>query len=73
MDALADAGLEDDARVEIRECAWCQTPVEPEFAFCPQCGRSMAVVRVYHELVERGIGEREARALLIRAGFEPFS
>jgi Fe-S cluster assembly scaffold protein SufB len=31
------------------------------------------VVRLFRELKERGIDEREARALLIRAGFEPFS
>jgi hypothetical protein len=73
VDALADAGLEDDSRVELRECAWCRTPVEPEFSFCPQCGRATAVVRLFREMVQRGISEREARALLIRAGFEPFS
>lgn len=73
VDALADAGLEDDSKVEVRECAWCQTPVGPEFSFCPQCGRPMAVVRLLREMVERGMPEREARALLIRAGFEPFS
>ena len=53
--------------------AWCRTPIEAEFGFCPQCGRPIAVVRLYQELIERGMAEREARALLIRAGFEPFS
>jgi len=32
----------------------------------------MAVVRLFRELLNRGIEEREARALLLRAGFEPF-
>jgi hypothetical protein len=32
----------------------------------------MAVVRLYRELIERGMDEREARAVLVRAGFEPF-
>ncbi|HYT30228.1 MAG TPA: DUF5319 family protein [Actinomycetota bacterium] len=73
VDALADAGLEPDSRVEVTSCAWCQTPVEPQFAFCPRCGRSLAPVRLYQQLVERGMEEQEARVLLVRAGFEPFS
>ena len=72
VDALADAGLEDSSRVEITSCAWCETPVEAHFAFCPACGRPMAVVRLYRELLERGMDERDVRTLLIRAGFEPF-
>src|SRR6266567_4249257 len=47
--------------------------VEPQFAFCPRCGRSLAPVRLYQQLVERGMEEQEARVLLVRAGFEPFS
>ncbi len=73
VDALADAGLEEETKVDLRACAWCHSPVDPQFSFCARCGRSMAVVRMYQELIERGIDEREARAMLLRAGFEPFS
>lgn len=73
IDALADAGLESATRVEVKGCPWCRVPVEPHYAFCPQCGRPMAVVRLYHELVARGMDEREVRAILLRAGFEPFT
>lgn len=72
VDALAEMGLEESAKVEVTACGWCETPVEPHFSFCPTCGRSMAVVRLYRELLNRGIEEREARSMLIRAGFEPF-
>jgi hypothetical protein len=30
------------------------------------------VIRLYNELLDRGIEEREARTILVRAGFEPF-
>jgi len=70
--ALADAGLEGDSRVEVTACAWCETPVEPHFAFCPRCGKPMAVVRLYRELAARGLGDQDIRTLLVRAGFEPF-
>jgi Fe-S cluster assembly scaffold protein SufB len=29
-------------------------------------------VRLYRELLQRGLDERETRAMLVRAGFEPF-
>ena len=67
------ANLEEGSSVPVTSCPWCETPVEPHFAFCSRCGRSLAVVRLFRELKERGIDEREARALLLRAGFEPFS
>jgi len=73
VDALSDAGLESGPRVEVTSCGWCETPVEPHFAFCPKCGRPMAVLRLYRELLDRGMDERDARAVLLRAGFEPFS
>ncbi len=73
VDALADVGLEEGSRMEITACAWCETPVEQHFAFCPACGRPMAVQRLYRELLGRGMDEREVRSLLVRAGFEPFS
>jgi hypothetical protein len=72
VDALADAGLDGGTAVEVQACPWCETPVEPHFAFCPKCGRPTAPARLLAELVSRGMDEREARALLVRAGFEPF-
>ncbi|HXF36641.1 MAG TPA: DUF5319 family protein [Actinomycetota bacterium] len=72
VDALADTGLEPDRRIEVTRCPWCETPLEDHFAFCPRCGRSLGAIRLYRELVERGMDEREVRALLVRAGFEPF-
>jgi hypothetical protein len=72
VDALADTGLDGGGRVEVTACAWCATPVEPHFTFCPSCGRGLAPVRLLHELMGRGMDEREARALLVKAGFEPF-
>jgi hypothetical protein len=72
VEALADAGIEGDVRVEVTSCPWCETPVEPHFGFCPRCGRPMAVVRLYRELSARGISEHEIRAILVRSGFEPF-
>jgi hypothetical protein len=73
VDALADSGLDDGHRVEVTMCAWCDAPVEAHFAFCPRCGRSMAVLRLYRELLERGLEEREIRTMLVKAGFEPFA
>lgn len=72
VDALADAGLEPTRRVEITQCPWCETVFEPHFQFCPRCGRSLGAIRLLKELLERGIAEREARAMLVRAGYEPF-
>ena len=73
VDALADAGLDNGEAVNVRACPWCETPVEPHFSFCPRCGRGTAPARLLAELVGRGMDEREARALLVRAGFEPFT
>ncbi|HEX2424711.1 MAG TPA: DUF5319 family protein [Actinomycetota bacterium] len=72
IDALADTGLEPDRKLVITRCPWCDTPTDDLFRFCPTCGRSLAAVRIYRELVDRGLEEREVRALLVRAGFEPF-
>jgi hypothetical protein len=72
VDALADTGLQPDRKVEVTSCPWCHTPFGEDFSFCPRCGRSLGVVRLYRELLDRGIEERDARALLVRAGFEPF-
>jgi hypothetical protein len=73
VDALADAGLEGGSRIEVTSCGWCETPIEPHYGFCPQCGRPMAVLRLFQDLLERGMDEHQVRSLLLRAGFEPFS
>jgi hypothetical protein len=72
IDALADTGLEPDRKLVVTRCPWCDTPTDDLFRFCPTCGRSLAAVRIYRELVDRGLEEREVRAMLVRAGFEPF-
>jgi predicted amidophosphoribosyltransferase len=72
IDALADTGLEPDRTIAVGSCPWCQTTFEAHFRFCPRCGRSLGAVRLYHELVAQGMEEREVRALLVRAGYEPF-
>ncbi len=72
LDALVDSGLEPERRIDVSQCPWCETPAEPHFQFCPKCGRSLAAVRIFRELVDRGITERDVRAILVRAGFEPF-
>lgn len=72
IDALTDTGLQPDRRIEVTRCPWCETPCEDFFHFCPRCGRSLAAVRLYRELIDRGLDERDVRALLVRAGFEPF-
>jgi hypothetical protein len=72
VDALADTGLQPENHLELSACPWCQTPADASFRFCPRCGRSLAALHLYGELVERGLDEREVRAILVRAGFEPF-
>lgn len=72
VDALADTGLNGGSAVDVKSCPWCEAPIEAHFAFCPRCGRPTAPARLLVELVRRGMDEREARALLVKAGFEPF-
>ena len=72
IDALTDLGMEPDRRIEVTTCPWCQTPFADEFRFCPRCGRTLATVRLYRELMDRGFDERDVRALLVRVGYEPF-
>ena len=72
VDALADAGLERERRIELASCPWCRTVFAEDHDYCPRCGRSMGPARLYQDLVGRGMEEREVRALLVRAGFEPF-
>jgi hypothetical protein len=73
VDAIADAGLDGEARVRLDACPWCEAKVSDDFGFCPRCGRSLAPARLFRELVERGMQDDEARRLLLRAGFEPFA
>ena len=72
IDALADSGLEVKELVEITRCPWCETPFQEHFRYCPRCGAQLAAVRLYLELLDRGMEERDVRALLVKAGFEPF-
>jgi hypothetical protein len=72
VDAIADHGLEPERRIEVTQCPWCETPFAEDAAYCARCGRSMGTVRLYRELLDRGFEEREVRALLVRAGYEPF-
>jgi len=72
VDALVDTGLEPDRRIAVTRCPWCETPCEEHFLFCPKCGRSLAALRIYRELIDRGMNERDVRAMLVRSGFEPF-
>jgi Family of unknown function (DUF5319) len=72
VDALADTGLDPDRRIELTRCPWCDAPFVEDPSFCPRCGRSMGPVRLYRELTGKGMDERDVRALLVRAGFEPF-
>ncbi|HEY1332445.1 MAG TPA: DUF5319 family protein [Actinomycetota bacterium] len=72
VDALADAGLDPEARFDVRFCPWCKAPCDSSFAYCPACGRALAPARLFAELLERGMPEKQIRALLVRVGFEPF-
>lgn len=72
VDALADSGLEPDRRIDVAECPWCGETLGEAFAFCPRCGRALGAVRLMRLLVDGGMDEREARVLLVRAGYEPF-
>jgi hypothetical protein len=72
VDALADSGLEPERLIEVGACPWCGMTLDDAFAFCPRCGRALGALRLYHELVGGGMDERDARALLVRAGYEPF-
>jgi len=72
VDALSDTGLDPERRIELARCPWCESPFVEDPSFCPRCGRSMGPVRLYQELIAKGMDERDVRALLVRAGFEPF-
>lgn len=72
VDAIADAGIGPDRRSPVAECPWCALAVPAEAVFCARCGRSLAPLRIYRELLARGMADLEARELLLRAGVEPF-
>lgn len=72
VDALSDTGLDPERRIELTRCPWCDAAFVEDPSFCPRCGRSMGPVRLYQELTAKGMDERDVRALLVRAGFEPF-
>jgi hypothetical protein len=48
----------------VRACLWCSTKLEPDY-LCPRAP-DVAVARLYVELVERGLDERDVRAVLTR-------
>lgn len=74
VDAIAESGLGEEHRVAVDACPWCAVPADAASAvFCSGCGRSFAPVRIFRELLERGLPEREVRELLLRAGVEPFA
>ena len=60
------------AIAQITQCPWCETPFDTGYQYCPRCGRQLGAIRLYQELLDRGIEDREARAMLVRAGYEPF-
>lgn len=72
LDALSDTGLDSEHHIEATACPWCRAPLESQFAYCPRCGRAIGVLRIYLELTGRGMDDREVKAMLVRAGFEPF-
>src|SRR5712691_12323706 len=43
VDALVDTGLDGVSVVELSVCPWCDSEVHPHYAFCPACGRPLAV------------------------------
>jgi uncharacterized protein DUF5319 len=72
VDALTDTGLQPGRLIELSQCPWCHTPFDSDSRYCSRCGRSLGAVRLYAELLGRGVEERDARAMLIRAGYDPF-
>ena len=72
IDALDDAGVDPNRAISLKACPWCETPLDEDFAFCPRCGRLLAPARLFRQMVDGGMDEREARGMLTRAGFEPF-
>ena len=73
VDALAESGLTPDRRLPVGTCPWCRAVAADDASYCAGCGRSFAAVRIYRELIGRGLAEREVREMLVRAGVEPFA
>ena len=73
IDALADTGLEPDRTIDVGACPWCQTRVRAAFPVLPAV-RPFARARCACTTSSsaEGMEEREVRALLVRAGYEPF-
>jgi len=63
VDALADTGLGMARTVDTSACPWCRTPFDEQFLFCPHCGKSLAPLRMYQKLVDKGLEEAEVRRL----------
>ena len=73
IDALADAGLEADRIDRDHDLSVVRRRRSTRRSrFCPRCGRQLGAIRLYRELLDRGVEEREARAMLVRAGYDPF-
>ena len=72
IDALADTGLEPDRTHRGRLLPVVPDAVRGALPLLSAVRRSLGAVRLYHELVAQGMEEREVRALLVRAGYEPF-
>ena len=58
VDALADAGLQTGRTIEVTQCPWCGTPFDAGYQYCPRCGRQLGAIRLYQELLDRGIEDR---------------
>lgn len=56
-------------------CAFCRSRLPQrgisEWAYCPQCGASLAPLRLADALAARGLTEEEITALMQRSGFDP--
>jgi hypothetical protein len=72
VDALAETGLQPGRLIPVTTCPWCETPFDGHARYCARCGRQLGAVRLFAELLDRGFDERDARAMLVRAGYEPF-
>ncbi|MFM8944804.1 MAG: DUF5319 family protein [Actinomycetota bacterium] len=72
VDAITEAGLAPGQRTPLDACPWCLAPADATAAYCARCGRSLAPARILAALLARGLTEREARELLVRAGVDPF-
>ena len=49
--SLIDNGIEPGKQVGLTTCPYCQTPFDAAFRYCPSCGKQLAVIRLYNELL----------------------